>query len=178
MSLVTFSVTLTWDSALYQLPSDICREPLLLEGGLVWDTLWHCNCWLGTEQTAGQVQQSAEWRAASQKRLHLCLIGSTGSSTQTVGFKVHLWGLDLLLMYRQWRTAGFVSISYVWRKSPYFSKIEHDTIFSFWPSLIAGFDAAYEVDKRDRVLFFKGISLTFPSVLMHTWSYSNAANVI
>ncbi|NXV03950.1 MMP8 collagenase, partial [Cettia cetti] len=49
----------------------------------------------------------------------------------------------------------FFKGSYVWRKSPYFSEIEHDTIFSFWPSLIAGFDAAYEVDKRDRVLFFK-----------------------
>lgn len=49
----------------------------------------------------------------------------------------------------------FFKGSYVWRRSPYFSGIEHDTIFSFWPSLIAGFDAAYEVDKRDRVLFFK-----------------------
>uniref|UniRef100_A0A8C5U2T6 Peptidase metallopeptidase domain-containing protein n=1 Tax=Malurus cyaneus samueli TaxID=2593467 RepID=A0A8C5U2T6_9PASS len=49
----------------------------------------------------------------------------------------------------------FFKGSYVWRKSPYFSEIEHDTIFSFWPSLIAGFDAAYEVDKKDRVLFFK-----------------------
>uniref|UniRef100_A0A803W304 Peptidase metallopeptidase domain-containing protein n=1 Tax=Ficedula albicollis TaxID=59894 RepID=A0A803W304_FICAL len=49
----------------------------------------------------------------------------------------------------------FFKGSYVWRRSPYFSEIEHDTIFSFWPSLIAGFDAAYEVDKRDRVLFFK-----------------------
>ncbi|NWI51977.1 MMP3 protein, partial [Calyptomena viridis] len=49
----------------------------------------------------------------------------------------------------------FFKGSYVWRKSPYFSEIEHDTISSFWPSLIAGFDAAYEVDKKDRVLFFK-----------------------
>ncbi|NWQ69204.1 MMP10 protein, partial [Neopipo cinnamomea] len=49
----------------------------------------------------------------------------------------------------------FFKGSYVWRKSPYFSEIEHDTISSFWPSLIAGFDAAYEVDKTDRVLFFK-----------------------
>ncbi|KFV64509.1 Interstitial collagenase [Dryobates pubescens] len=49
----------------------------------------------------------------------------------------------------------FFKGSYVWRKSPYFSEIEHDTISSFWPSLAAGFDAAYEVDKRDRVLFFK-----------------------
>ncbi|XP_009700220.1 PREDICTED: stromelysin-1-like, partial [Cariama cristata] len=44
---------------------------------------------------------------------------------------------------------------YVWRKSPYFSSIEHDTISSFWPSLAAGFDAAYELDKKDRVLLFK-----------------------
>ncbi|KFP31016.1 Interstitial collagenase [Colius striatus] len=44
---------------------------------------------------------------------------------------------------------------YVWRKSPYFSGIEHDTISSFWPSLAGGFDAAYEVDKKDRVIFFK-----------------------
>uniref|UniRef100_A0A8C3N0L6 Uncharacterized protein n=1 Tax=Geospiza parvula TaxID=87175 RepID=A0A8C3N0L6_GEOPR len=49
----------------------------------------------------------------------------------------------------------FFKDGFVWRKSPYFSEIEHDTIFSFWPSLIAGFDAAYEVDKKDRVLFFK-----------------------
>ncbi|XP_064501233.1 stromelysin-1-like [Pseudopipra pipra] len=49
----------------------------------------------------------------------------------------------------------FFKGSYVWRKSPYFSEIEHDTISSFWPSLIGGFDAAYEVDKTDRVLFFK-----------------------
>uniref|UniRef100_A0A8B9FJY1 Peptidase metallopeptidase domain-containing protein n=1 Tax=Amazona collaria TaxID=241587 RepID=A0A8B9FJY1_9PSIT len=49
----------------------------------------------------------------------------------------------------------FFKDSYVWRKSPYFSSIEHDTISSFWPSLAAGFDAAYEVDKRDRVIFFK-----------------------
>ncbi|NXX93993.1 MMP3 protein, partial [Centropus bengalensis] len=49
----------------------------------------------------------------------------------------------------------FFKGSYVWRKSPYFSDIEHDTISSFWPSLADGFDAAYEVDKRDRVLFFK-----------------------
>ncbi|KFU90953.1 Interstitial collagenase [Chaetura pelagica] len=49
----------------------------------------------------------------------------------------------------------FFKGSYVWRKSPYFSEIEHDTISSFWPSLAAGFDAAYEVDKKDRVLFFK-----------------------
>ncbi|KFQ31872.1 Stromelysin-2, partial [Mesitornis unicolor] len=49
----------------------------------------------------------------------------------------------------------FFKGSYVWRKSPYFSDIEHDTISSFWPSLTAGFDAAYEVDKKDRVLFFK-----------------------
>ncbi|NXX41982.1 MMP10 protein, partial [Tricholaema leucomelas] len=49
----------------------------------------------------------------------------------------------------------FFKGSYVWRLSPYFSEIEHDTISSFWPSLVAGFDAAYEVDKRDRVLFFK-----------------------
>ncbi|KFZ52512.1 Matrix metalloproteinase-27, partial [Antrostomus carolinensis] len=49
----------------------------------------------------------------------------------------------------------FFKGSYVWRKSPYFSDIEHDTISSFWPSLAAGFDAAYEVDKKDRVLFFK-----------------------
>lgn len=65
---------------------------------------------------------------------------------------------------RQWNTGVFISISYVWRKSPYFSEIEHDTIFSFWPSLIAGFDAAYEVDNKDRVLFFKGTFLTFPTV--------------
>ncbi|KFW73802.1 Interstitial collagenase [Phalacrocorax carbo] len=50
----------------------------------------------------------------------------------------------------------FFKGSYVWRKSPYFSSIEHDTISSFWPSLAAGFDAAYEVDKKDRVIFFKG----------------------
>ncbi|KGL96787.1 Stromelysin-2 [Charadrius vociferus] len=49
----------------------------------------------------------------------------------------------------------FFKGSYVWRKSPYFSDIEHDTISSFWPSLAAGFDAAYEVDKKDRVIFFK-----------------------
>ncbi|KFM04408.1 Stromelysin-2 [Aptenodytes forsteri] len=49
----------------------------------------------------------------------------------------------------------FFKGSYVWRKSPYFSGIEHDTISSFWPSLAAGFDAAYEVDKKDRVTFFK-----------------------
>ncbi|KFP18446.1 Stromelysin-2 [Egretta garzetta] len=49
----------------------------------------------------------------------------------------------------------FFKDSYVWRKSPYFSGIEHDTISSFWPSLAAGFDAAYEVDKKDRVIFFK-----------------------
>ncbi|KAF1477897.1 Stromelysin-1, partial [Eudyptula minor novaehollandiae] len=49
----------------------------------------------------------------------------------------------------------FFKGSYVWRKSPYFSGIEHDTISSFWPSLAAGFDAAYEVDKKDRVIFFK-----------------------
>ncbi|XP_009083000.1 PREDICTED: stromelysin-1-like [Acanthisitta chloris] len=49
----------------------------------------------------------------------------------------------------------FFKGSYVWRRSPYFSEIEHDTISSFWPSLAAGFDAAYEVDKKDRVLFFK-----------------------
>ncbi|KFP73309.1 Interstitial collagenase [Apaloderma vittatum] len=49
----------------------------------------------------------------------------------------------------------FFKGSYVWRKSPYFSDIEHDTISSFWPSLAAGFDAGYEVDKKDRVLFFK-----------------------
>lgn len=98
-------------------------------------------------------------RTASQKGWYLCLIWSIGSSTQTVGFKVHVWNPDLLMKHRLWSTAGFVSISYVWRRSPYFSGIEHDTIFSFWPSLIAGFDAAYEVDKRDRVLFFKGTSL-------------------
>ncbi|NXX75655.1 MMP3 protein, partial [Urocolius indicus] len=44
---------------------------------------------------------------------------------------------------------------YVWRRSPYFSGIEHDTISSFWPSLAGGFDAAYEIDKKDRVIFFK-----------------------
>ncbi|EOB07981.1 Stromelysin-2, partial [Anas platyrhynchos] len=49
----------------------------------------------------------------------------------------------------------FFKDSYVWRKSPYFSEIEHDTISTFWPSLAAGFDAAYEVDKKDRVIFFK-----------------------
>uniref|UniRef100_A0A663LQU7 Peptidase metallopeptidase domain-containing protein n=1 Tax=Athene cunicularia TaxID=194338 RepID=A0A663LQU7_ATHCN len=49
----------------------------------------------------------------------------------------------------------FFKGSYVWRKSPYFSDIEHDTISSFWPPLAAGFDAAYEVDKKDRVVFFK-----------------------
>ncbi|KFP99934.1 Interstitial collagenase [Haliaeetus albicilla] len=49
----------------------------------------------------------------------------------------------------------FFKGSYVWRKSPYFSDIEHDTISSFWPSLASGFDAAYEVDKKDRVIFFK-----------------------
>uniref|UniRef100_A0A672TL24 Peptidase metallopeptidase domain-containing protein n=1 Tax=Strigops habroptila TaxID=2489341 RepID=A0A672TL24_STRHB len=49
----------------------------------------------------------------------------------------------------------FFKDSYVWRKSPYFSNIEHDTISSFWPSLAAGFDAAYEVDKRDQVILFK-----------------------
>ncbi|OXB72007.1 UNVERIFIED_CONTAM: hypothetical protein H355_002521, partial [Colinus virginianus] len=49
----------------------------------------------------------------------------------------------------------FFKGSYVWRKSPYFSEIEHDTISTFWPSLSAGFDAAYEVDKKDRVIFFK-----------------------
>ncbi|KFR13856.1 Stromelysin-2 [Opisthocomus hoazin] len=49
----------------------------------------------------------------------------------------------------------FFKGSYVWRKSPYFSGIEHDTISSFWPSLAAGFDAAYEIDKKDRVIFFK-----------------------
>ncbi|KFZ63658.1 Interstitial collagenase [Podiceps cristatus] len=49
----------------------------------------------------------------------------------------------------------FFKGSYVWRKSPYFSDIEHDTISSFWPSLADGFDAAYEVDKKDRVIFFK-----------------------
>ncbi|XP_065482925.1 stromelysin-1-like [Caloenas nicobarica] len=49
----------------------------------------------------------------------------------------------------------FFKGSYVWRKSPYFSDIEHDTVSSFWPSLAAGFDAAYEVDKKDQVMFFK-----------------------
>ncbi|NWJ10991.1 MMP3 protein, partial [Crypturellus undulatus] len=50
----------------------------------------------------------------------------------------------------------FFKDSYVWRKSPYFADIEHDTISSFWPSLAAGgFDAAYEVDKKDQVMFFK-----------------------
>ncbi|KFV00324.1 Interstitial collagenase [Tauraco erythrolophus] len=49
----------------------------------------------------------------------------------------------------------FFKGSYVWRKSPYFSGIEHDTISSFWPSLAAGFDAAYEIDKKDQVIFFK-----------------------
>uniref|UniRef100_A0A663EKG0 Peptidase metallopeptidase domain-containing protein n=1 Tax=Aquila chrysaetos chrysaetos TaxID=223781 RepID=A0A663EKG0_AQUCH len=49
----------------------------------------------------------------------------------------------------------FFKGGYVWRKSPYFSDIEHDTISSFWPSLASGFDAAYEVDKKDRVIFFK-----------------------
>ncbi|KAM9389495.1 stromelysin-2-like [Phaethornis superciliosus] len=49
----------------------------------------------------------------------------------------------------------FFKGSYVWRRSPYFSGIEHDTISSFWPSLAPGFDAAYEIDKKDRVLFFK-----------------------
>ncbi|KFQ74906.1 Stromelysin-2, partial [Phoenicopterus ruber ruber] len=49
----------------------------------------------------------------------------------------------------------FFKGSYVWRRSPYFSDIEHDTVSSFWPSLAAGFDAAYEVDKKDRVIFFK-----------------------
>uniref|UniRef100_A0A8C3BDN3 Peptidase metallopeptidase domain-containing protein n=1 Tax=Cairina moschata TaxID=8855 RepID=A0A8C3BDN3_CAIMO len=49
----------------------------------------------------------------------------------------------------------FFKDSYVWRKSPYFSEIEHDTISTFWPSLAAGFDAAYEIDKKDRVIFFK-----------------------
>ncbi|NXL93360.1 MMP10 protein, partial [Alectura lathami] len=49
----------------------------------------------------------------------------------------------------------FFKGSYVWRKSPYFSEIEHDTISTFWPSLAAGFDAAYEIDKKDRVIFFK-----------------------
>ncbi|XP_025933679.1 stromelysin-1-like [Apteryx rowi] len=49
----------------------------------------------------------------------------------------------------------FFKDSYVWRKSPYFTGIEHDTISSFWPSLAAGFDAAYEIDKKDQVIFFK-----------------------
>ncbi|NXO03043.1 MMP1 collagenase, partial [Rhinopomastus cyanomelas] len=49
----------------------------------------------------------------------------------------------------------FFKGSFVWRKSPYFSAIEHDTISSFWPALAGGFDAGYEVDKKDRVLFFK-----------------------
>lgn len=108
----------------------------------------------------------AERRTASQKGWYLCLIGTAGSRTQAVGLKVHLWAPDLLRKYRQWNTAGFVSISYVWRKSPYFAEIEHNTISSFWPSLIAGFDAAYEVDNKDRVLFFKGTPLTFPSVFL------------
>ncbi|KFV87416.1 Stromelysin-1 [Struthio camelus australis] len=50
----------------------------------------------------------------------------------------------------------FFKDSYVWRKSPYFADIEHDTISSFWPSLAAGFDATYEIDKKDQVIFFKG----------------------
>ncbi|NXK46273.1 MMP3 protein, partial [Chauna torquata] len=49
----------------------------------------------------------------------------------------------------------FFKGSYVWRKSPYFSAIEHDTISTFWPSLTAGFDAAYEIVKKDQVIFFK-----------------------
>ncbi|CAM4352149.1 stromelysin-1 [Caretta caretta] len=45
---------------------------------------------------------------------------------------------------------------YIWRKSPYFPGIEQDLISSFWPTLPSGFQAAYEIDKKDQVFLFKG----------------------
>ncbi|XP_026502783.1 interstitial collagenase-like, partial [Terrapene carolina triunguis] len=45
---------------------------------------------------------------------------------------------------------------YIWRKSPYFPGIEQDLISSFWPTLPSGFEAAYEIDKKDQVFLFKG----------------------
>ncbi|XP_039351652.1 stromelysin-1-like [Mauremys reevesii] len=50
----------------------------------------------------------------------------------------------------------FFKDRYIWRKSPYFPGIEHDLISSFWPALPSGFQAAYEIDKKDQVFLFKG----------------------
>nr|XP_008176900.1 stromelysin-1 [Chrysemys picta bellii] len=50
----------------------------------------------------------------------------------------------------------FFKDRYIWRKSPYFPGIEHDLISSFWPTLPSGFEAAYEIDKKDQVFLFKG----------------------
>ncbi|XP_006019004.1 stromelysin-1-like [Alligator sinensis] len=50
----------------------------------------------------------------------------------------------------------FFKDSYVWRKSPHFPGIERDLVSSLWPTLPSGFDAAYEIDKKDRVFLFKG----------------------
>lgn len=140
----------SWTRSLPEVPSNfncsVTSEQPVVKGRCLWEN-------------------RVQWSTVSQKGRCLCLLGRTGSSTQAVGFKVHFWATDLLGKYRQWNAAVFISISYVWRKSPYFSGIEHDTVSSFWPSLAAGFDAAYEVDKKDRVIFFKGISLTFSSVL-------------
>ncbi|CAM5075852.1 unnamed protein product [Eretmochelys imbricata] len=50
----------------------------------------------------------------------------------------------------------FFKDRYIWRKSPYFPGIEQDLISSFWPTLPSGFQAAYEIYKKDQVFLFKG----------------------
>lgn len=59
----------------------------------------------------------------------------------------------------------FFPIRYVWRKSPHFPGIERDLVSSLWPTLPSGFDAAYEIDKKDQVFLFKGTHLKFLEIL-------------
>nr|XP_060627028.1 stromelysin-1-like [Anolis sagrei ordinatus] len=50
----------------------------------------------------------------------------------------------------------FFKDSFIWRKNPLKQEVENSYVSSFWPVLKSGIDAAYAIQDKDMVYFFKG----------------------
>uniref|UniRef100_A0A803TW67 Peptidase metallopeptidase domain-containing protein n=1 Tax=Anolis carolinensis TaxID=28377 RepID=A0A803TW67_ANOCA len=62
------------------------------------------------------------------------------------------------LTFRKHEILGVFTLAgdFIWRKNPFKQEVENSSVGSFWPVLKSGIDAAYAIQDKDMVYFFKG----------------------
>nr|XP_016848153.1 PREDICTED: stromelysin-1-like [Anolis carolinensis] len=71
--------------------------------------------------------------------------------------KAHQGLPEFLLYYKlNKHLLSLFPLSFIWRKNPFKQEVENSSVGSFWPVLKSGIDAAYAIQDKDMVYFFKG----------------------